>query len=173
MNNKEELLQGETRLLELGAGLGRCGILARLLAPKTCEVFLTDSDTDALFQLRANVILNHLSPVKENNIASISCHQLLWGENTARAFLARHGGKFDVIIGSDLVYVPNVIQPLMETVSVLLSKSRNGIFVMAHCARRQGNEVRLEMIFDAAEQAGLEYNLLQEDNDIYLYSFRW
>mmetsp|Transcript_20106 Transcript_20106/g.30236 ORF Transcript_20106/g.30236 Transcript_20106/m.30236 type:complete len:262 (-) Transcript_20106:71-856(-) len=173
IDNKAKLLQGGARILELGAGLGRCGILARLLASPKCEVLLTDGDTDTLHQLRANVKRNHhLFEVEGYNV-NISCHQLLWGEDTARVFLGRQVDTFDVIMGSDLVYVPSVIQPLIETVSVLLSKSASAIFVMAHCARREGNEVELEIILDVAQQAGLKYTLVKEEDDLYLYTFQW
>ena len=183
MNNRQLLLQQHSegkqpRVLEVGSGLGRCGILAHLLAPKT-KIFLTDGDTDTLSQLRANIQRN--ITIKDDDKMNhehnnISCHQLLWGKETADAFSKAHGGNFDVIMGSDLVYVPKVIQPLFETVQTLLSKP-NGIFVMAHCARRHGNEVKLEMIVDAADQAGFTCNVIVEDNDIlddiYLYKFEW
>lgn len=171
ISSQDELLQNNIRLLELGSGLGRCGILAHLLCP-SCRVMVTDGDTDVLAQLRANIQRNQLKENDERDSfkSNISSHQLLWGEANARSFLDRYEGeKFDVIIGSDLIYVPNVIQPLFESISVLLKQ--DGQFIMAHCARRQGNEVTLEMIFNEAKQKGLNWELLKQDDDIYLYSF--
>jgi predicted nicotinamide N-methyase len=173
MENKE-ILMGGKRILEVGSGLGRSGILASLLVQQDCEetsqIYLTDGDTDTLAQLRANVQRN-CDPAKSNT-DNISCRQLLWGEDTAKALLERQGGnEFDVIMGSDLVYVPKVIKPLMETLRVLLKKG--GIFVMAHCVRRQGNEVRTKMVLEAADQIGLCHQLLKRDDDVYLYEFKW
>lgn len=178
VSSKDDLLRDDTRILEVGSGLGRCGILASLLNP-ACRVLATDGDTDALAQLRANVQHNQRvedgvdSSSSSSLKSNISCHQLLWGEETARTFMNSHGGTFfDVIIGSDLIYVPNVIEPLFKTIKILLSP-KDGKFIMAHCARRQGNEVNLDMIFNAAKQIDLKWDLLKQDDDIYLFSFEW
>jgi predicted nicotinamide N-methyase len=160
----------QKNILELGSGLGRCGILAsKLVGDSEGSVFLTDGDTDTLTQLRANIDLN--GPL------SIRCHQLLWGAATASTFLERHAHtsgnpfKFDIIFGSDLIYVEKVISPLFDTVQTLLSSGPNSKFVMAHCCRRQGNEVDLDMVLAAAEKAGFERTLAKEEDDIFVFIF--
>lgn len=163
---QREILKPNGRILELGSGLGRCGILAHKLSP-TSEVFLTDGDTDTLAQLRDNVRRNTHS---EGNI---SCHQLLWGSETSESFLKQHGGeKFDVLLGSDLVYVTGVVPALWETVRVLLSKN-GGVFVMAHCSRREGNDVTIDFVLEASEKAGFKYTLVEEESDVLLLLFKW
>mmetsp|Transcript_28388 Transcript_28388/g.83503 ORF Transcript_28388/g.83503 Transcript_28388/m.83503 type:complete len:263 (-) Transcript_28388:172-960(-) len=162
----QDLLGSNKRILELGSGLGRCGILAHKLSLSS-EVLLTDGDTDTLAQLRENVDRNVKS--EEN----VSCHQLLWGRETSEMFLKQHGEReFDLLIGSDLVYVTGVIAVLWESVQVLLSK-KGGIFLMAHCARREGNDVTVNSILEAAENAGFDHELLNEEKDISLFEFRW
>lgn len=173
VENKEELFTQNSSVLELGSGLGKSGILAHFLAQdKNCNILLTDGDTDTLSQLRDNVRLNLLGEKIKNK--NTSCHQLLWGKDTAKDFQKKHHhGSFHLIMGSDLVYVPNVIEPLFETVQALLAL--DGIFVMAHCSRRQGNEVTLDMVLNAADRSGFHHHLIKEedDDDILLYKFQW
>lgn len=78
---------------------------------------LTDGDTDTLKQLRHNV-QNNID--KEDNV---QCKQLLWGKDNALQFLQKQqeeNEKFDLVGGSDLLYVTSVIQPLFETIYELL-----------------------------------------------------
>lgn len=152
------------RVVELGSGLGRCGILAHHLGAS--HAFLTDGDTDTLVQLRRNIEAN-----KDASLGEVACHQLLWGRETALEFLKLHG-KPDVVIGSDLIYVPSVITPLFETARTLLDGNDDGIFIMAHCHRRQGSSVNIDMVLEAAEQAGLNHDVVQEEDDISVFCFR-
>ena len=79
--------------------------------------------------------------------------------------------KFDLIIGSDLLYVPSVIQPLFETVLHLLNRD-SGKFLMAHCCRRVGNDVTLEEVLSVAKDLGFECEeKMRNDEDIVLFSF--
>jgi len=45
---------------------------------------------------------------------------------------------------------------------------------MAHCSRREGNEVELSMVLDTAREEGFQYDIMveDEDDDISLFSFR-
>lgn len=156
-----ELLK-DSQITELGSGLGRCGILAHCMAVAK-HVFVTDGDTDTLVQLRNNVERNKAD-------STISCHQLLWGRQTALKFVERHG-KQDFIMGSDLVYVPSVLSPLFETARALLEEE-HGVFLMAHCHRREGSSVNVEMVLEASETAYFEHELVQKEDDISLFIFR-
>ena len=100
---------------------------------------------------------------------------MLWGEQHAKKYLSQQSGEkkhFDLILGSDLIYVQSVIQPLFETVKTLLCTHENAKFLMAHCSRREGNEVELSMVLDSAREEGFEYDIIVEDDDISLFSFR-
>lgn len=161
----------DKRILELGSGLGRSGILAGKLLGDSSEggsnIYLTDGDSDTLLQLRANIELNSPLP-------AIRCHQLLWGSETAQTFLKRHASDkpFDIIFGSDLIYVEKVISPLFDTVQALLSTGPNAMFIMAHCCRRQGNEVGLEMVLAKADRAGFGHSVAKEEDDICVFVFQ-
>jgi len=161
--------KNQMRILEVGSGLGRCGMLAHLLSKSNGNdetyTILTDGDTDTLKQLRKNV---------RDNIPGegVDCKQLLWGNQHAKKFLLQQTSTFDLIIGSDLLYVTSVIQPLFETVFQLL-EPKSGKFLMAHCCRRVGNDVTLDEILRIARKTGLEYKEeLRNDEDIVLFSFR-
>jgi predicted nicotinamide N-methyase len=169
--DNKEMLEGDCHVLEVGSGLGKCGILAHLLSTKGEGLtYLTDGDTETLKQLRKNV--------KENVIDdhdNLSCHQLLWGKDTAQEFLTQQSIQnehlFDVILGSDLIYVTSVISPLFETVKTMI-QPESGVFVMAHCARRRGNEVHVDMVLDEAEKQGFTYKVVNEEEDISVFEFR-
>jgi len=84
-------------VLELGAGLGLCGLAA---AMRGCEATITDIEPEALLFIRASILKNGL-------------------ENAARAALLdmRGGGlakTFDVILASEALYLPSLHEPLRE-----------------------------------------------------------
>ena len=164
-------VEKEVKILEVGSGLGRCGMLAHLLSKASgyiTKTLLTDGDTDTLKQLRQNLFHN----IKNDD--SIESRQLLWGKEYAMQYLQQQSTerkKFDLIIGSDLLYVPSVIKPLFETVLQLLSPD-NGEFLMAHCCRRVGNEVSLEEVLSVANNLGFDCEeKMRNDEDIVLFSF--
>ena len=173
VSEEAEMLQDKSnnnlRILEVGSGLGRCGLLAHKLSHEDATTVLTDGDTDALKLLRRNVRHN----IKDDD-TNISCKQLLWGKAYAKTFLAQQPDerKFEVILGSDLIYVKMVIRPLFETIRELLSDDAGSKFLMAHCARREGNEVEFSMILDVANEEEFEYEELVQEDDISLYCFR-
>jgi len=157
------LLQVDSpRILELGAGLGLVGIVAHHMAPDS-TVCLTDGDTDALVHLRQNVERN------TENTDFVSCHQLLWGHETAAKFLEKQTGKaFDVILASDILYAKCVVEPLWETVRMVLSRP-NGVFVMAFATRKVA--VTIDDFIKAAD--GFTYKCVDSKEGVFVYEFRW
>jgi hypothetical protein len=176
------------------------------------RIYLTDGDTDTLHQLRANVAANSTTiddlaaattetkqiKAYQKQHHEISCHQLLWGKESTHRFCERHdlacdksgGASIDLVLGSDLIYVPHVIESLFETVCVLLEQSddlkkednaemesttnkRPAMFNMAHNDRREGSSVTLSDVLDGAKKAGVQIDILQEDSveGIYIIGF--
>jgi predicted nicotinamide N-methyase len=147
---------------------GLVGILAHRISSSESQVVLTDGDTEALVYLRENAELN-----KKGGGGDISCTQLIWGRNTSLAFLKQQNEeKFDILLASDIVYSPVIIQPLWETIQTLLEPS--GIFVMAYARRKV--PVSIDEVLTAAEKFGFEYEKCQESDDdkgIFVYFFQW
>ena len=169
--SEHKLLQSvnDLRVLEVGSGLGRCGLLAHHLSHKdSTTTVLTDGDTDTLKQLRENVKNN----TKDDD--NISCKQLLWGKEHAKRFRSQQPEErnFHLILGSDLLYVNSVIRPLFETVGILLDDTEESKFLMAHCSRREGNEVELLSVLDIAGEEGFDNEILVEEDDISVICFK-
>lgn len=178
------LLKNSKRLLELGAGLGLCGILAHHIT--SSYVCLTDGDSDTLQLLRSNIQRNTTATTttEDSRIQSkkIACHQLLWGRQYALDFLQRQPScddetKFDIIIGSDIIYAECILQPLWDTIKVLLTK-KIGIFIMAFSSGRQVGPI--SHVLDVAEKAGFwhkcvmeDYRKCEQDEGVSIYLFRW
>lgn len=167
--NPSLLKDSSLRVLECGSGLGLCGIFAHFLSKKALNIYLTDGDTEALSQLRRNIKRNC------NNDTLISCHQLLWGLETAQAFRDSHG-TFDLIIGSDLIYVKAVVKPLWDTINTLLTQQ--GVCLMAYCARHTESDrhVTLHDILEASRLVGfcnqcVETATNEDGEEIYIHRF--
>ena len=103
------------RLLELGSGTGRAGIMAaKTMAAAKCKgcCVLTDGEAALVDVLKQNCSANGLDD------PGISCEQLWWGNNpTLDKLCSREPEGFDVIIGADLVYGPDAV--LRSAVHVL------------------------------------------------------
>jgi predicted nicotinamide N-methyase len=115
----------DKRVLELGAGVGLCGIVSGKVLGAS-SVLMTDGDHIVLDNLRHNVELNNL----DKN--AVSCPQLIWGKERAEDFERKYGQQ-DVILATDCVYVTKSVRPLFETVAQLLVP--DGVFLFVNsCA---------------------------------------
>jgi predicted nicotinamide N-methyase len=178
-------------VLELGAGLGVPGLVCHLLGAPV--VVLTDGDTDTLANLRRNVARNsgqtataadhgNEDTATRTHLPHISCHQLVWGNseqiNNALHCLRSlaeeslpemesnndHHRYFDVILGSDIIYVEHVIEPLFDTVSQLLDKS-SGVFLLAYCRRN----VSVSLVLSAALRRGMVWHEPDAPDGVYQF----
>eukprot|EP00986_Skeletonema_menzelii_P004113 scaffold1366_cov155-Skeletonema_menzelii.AAC.21 len=187
------------RVLELGAGLGLNGILAwrlsccgaggtddgtqeksdveRISDEYTSEVCITDGDIDALVHLRDNVERNR--PLTDSDdittsTSKVSCHQLIWGDESSQKFLQHiaHNQKYNVLLASDIIYSPVIVEPLWETVQTLLEK-KDGVFVMAFARRKV--PVSIDLVLETAVEKGFRYELVKEnlEDGIWVYEFRF
>lgn len=176
----------DKRVLELGAGLGLNGILAWRGSSAGSEVCITDGDSDALVHLRENVERNRTAIEASESgggdgeaVGKVSCNQLIWGRKSSEHFLTHiaHDRKYDVILASDIIYAAVIVEPLWETVDMLLKRPCDGVgggvFVMAYARRKV--PVSIELVLETAVANGFAYNLVKEDDDegIWVYTFRF
>jgi predicted nicotinamide N-methyase len=145
LSNAANDIQG-SNVLELGAGLGLCGILAHKLGAN--YVLLSDGDTETLREMRHNVKL-----ATSNGGAlpgtNIHCQQLVWGKRLKD--FQEHYGTFDVILASDVIYVEEVLEPLFDTVTTLMKES--GKFFLSYARRN----VNIDLVFASATRHGLQW----------------
>ena len=139
------------RVLELGAGLGLCGIVAHVLGAQL--VVMTDGDTQTLQQMRQNAAQ---AAFRDDESASsdggvVQCRQLIWGSPHMEAFQQTHG-TFDVILGADVIYTKASTEPLMDTVAHLLEKP-HGQFILSRYNKWNG--VSDETVLQAAKERKL------------------
>lgn len=171
------------RAIELGSGLGLAGLLLHhIMTAQTnvtsSHIYLTDGDTETLTQLRKNAIANSIQSEKQRGNSDVSCHQLLWGKDSAERFFARHFSKasfsdkhsnfnetvvdgVDFVFGSDLIYTPRVIGPLFDTVSTLL---KNGNEV-EHCQGvERGDDDNVDEDVDVDEEEFIKRAITKKNN---------
>lgn len=176
-------------ILELGAGMGLCGIVCYNMG-KCNRVVMTDGDTDVLNGMRYNVQINVQSEKEVNSATSettdvnelLPCRQLIWGHDQQLQDFKRLWGTFDVIIGSDIIYQESIIDPLFETVQELLTPSstnvdlhnqdtleiilsKQSVFLLAYARRN----VQIDLVLDSAVRHGLEYIVPGTDEGVYIF----
>lgn len=116
--DRARLVQNK-KVLELGAGTGLCGIvLAKIGA---AQVVMTDGCAVAVRVIENNI--------RHNEVDRVACaEQLTWGNTDAR------NTKYEVCVGTDIVYEPEAVRPLMASVGALLAPG--GIFYLANHTHR-------------------------------------
>ena len=108
------------RILELGAGSSALPALAGAVAGAS-RYLATDGHPSVLGQLRSNLERNAAAVPA---VASVVDTRLLrWGGDIADGLLAGRGdggGSWDILVGADVVYVPEALPALLGTAARLL-----------------------------------------------------
>jgi predicted nicotinamide N-methyase len=116
------LFEGKT-LLELGSGVGLAGLVASQYAKE--PVLLTDGEDYIVDVLKKNVARNGLE-------SKVKAATLYWGKDEKK-FLETYPDGFEVIMGGDVVYMTELIHPLLSCISTLLAPG--GVFFMVYVQR--------------------------------------
>ncbi|XP_073130985.1 uncharacterized protein [Henckelia pumila] len=132
----QEIVSGK-RVLELGCG---CSGICSMIASRFADIVVaTDGDTKALELLTENVSSNLKSPFLD----TLQMRKLQWGNETDIDAIQKLNRKgFDVIIGTDVTYIPQAINPLFATARALISSSRimeheqKSVLILCHILRR-------------------------------------
>lgn len=170
ITNSELYVKNKT-ILELGAGLGLCSILAAILGAST--IILSDGDSISLSNMRDNVERNKhlfLNDDNINNNVNIQCLQLRWGINIEefllKCNLSTFDGLFDVILGSDIIYVETILEPLFLTIDKLLT--HNGVFILAYARRN----VKIDYVFQTAIKYGFQWTEPTSEEGCFIFQRR-
>lgn len=106
------------RVLELGCGSG--GICSMIAARYADLVVATDGDGFALDLLTKNVESN----IEPHLLTKLITKRLEWGnEDHIKSIKEVNHGGFDVIMGTDVTYIPEAILPLFATTKELIASS--------------------------------------------------
>ena len=141
------------RVLELGAGVGLCGMAAAAAGAQS--VVMTDGNLLALDLLKRNCEASTAA-------AEIRATQLHWGKGAALdQFVSEHKG-FDLVLAADVVYDLSFAQSFFETAHTMLV-STDGQLLMSYVPR--GSMEDVNVVVAAAESAGMA---LQGDAELEL-----
>lgn len=135
--NEQIKWQRPASVVELGAGCGLCGLLLYKLGVAE-NVILTDYDPGSLEILRENAMNNTDSRIRSN----IVVEEVVWGQPFKFALPVDHS---IIVIGSDLIYCPSVVRPLLATAhQLLLAGNKWSKFILVSSFNI--GEVRLKML---------------------------
>jgi predicted nicotinamide N-methyase len=162
----------QKNVLELGAGLGLCGILAHHL--QAANAVLTDGDTDALKFMRANVATNcsnnGVDEATRTDDRTIQCRQLVWGDNDRVDDLKKQytddDQGFHLVFGSDIIYVEEILDPLFQSVDRLLADG--GAFWLAYARRN----VKIDLVLETADKYGFTYETPDDTEGVFVFRRR-
>ncbi|XP_004498868.1 uncharacterized protein [Cicer arietinum] len=125
------------RVLELGCGSG--GICSMIAARHADLVVATDGDSFALDLLAKNVASN----IESLLLTKLTTKKLEWGnKDHIESIKELSSIGFDVIIGTDVTYVPEAILPLFATAKELIASSESNkddnvpSLILCHIFRR-------------------------------------
>lgn len=180
LGHQAETLTTGKRILELGAGCGLPSVVCRdelrassVLATDFWETSDDNFDADRLVPTKYHGLnLEHNVVVSEGG-ARVQC--LDWHDRES-AILARDSFEPDLIIGSDLVYYPMDVEPLLNVLEILLtansekeSKTRAVLALPLSPAQREALpefREKVQVRFSQTHSVTLrELDLVREDTD--------
>lgn len=140
IKNKE--LLSEQTLLELGSGTGLTGLIASLYSK---HITLTDHNNVVLDLLNENsksasfeIKSDNSKWITKSTANNMRIVKLDWGNEDDINQFTRN--SFKIIIGSDIIYWYDAINPLLETVDALLSYDSDSMFILAYKTRAKNSE---------------------------------
>ena len=141
-------------ILELGSGAGLSGLVASIYAK---NVVLTDGNDIVCELMEKNKPF-----AKKNNVMG---KKLWWGrENTLDLIKTIEG--IDVVIGADILFWPECINPLVETIKAIKEKFPKCLFLISICFRAKYSE---DTFNGSLKNAGLKREVVISQGNIFLY----
>ena len=126
VSNKNKKIASLGRVVEVGAGCGLLGqALVASLTTDQCPFLIQTETAQVLVNLQANRDRNFGKPRKRND-RILAC-ALDWNQYqtdaAANAHLQEH--SFDTLLGTDVIFTPTLVQPLLQTLDFLAKKNTN------------------------------------------------
>lgn len=129
-----------TAVLELGAGCALASITALQVFPTVQYLVATDHDPGTLERAERNhdATLEYLGNERFAErllVVPVRFESLSWGDECGASEILQDlqtyqpNQKFDLVLGSDLIYDKDVVEPLFTTVSLLMAKG--GTFLLS------------------------------------------
>lgn len=142
-------------VLELGSGSGLCGLFVSQLARHT---ILTDGNEIVMRLLEKNQKFGN-----NTDIALVD-----WSAEDLTHHLIKQNlpTKYSILIGADVVYWSNSIEPLFKTVKILLND--NGKFIMCYTLR--ANNIFRDLL-RLTNEMGFKHETLWQSENTYIFEF--
>jgi len=139
-------------ILEIGAGAGICGIVCSTLNIK--KITITDRDPGCLLLIKKNIEENK----QKINEEIIEIHNLDWHIQEQLDYFK---GKFDIIIGSDILYSSFMIEPLCRALDYLCTQNTK---ILISLADRGGEDSDYNKFFQKINELDIfEITILPDD----------
>lgn len=142
-------------VLELGSGSGLCGLFISQLARHT---ILTDGNEIVMRLLEKNKSFGNNIDIALVDWAAQDLTHHLSTQNLPI--------KYSILIGADVVYWSNSIEPLFRTVKILLSE--NGKFIMCYTLR--ANNIFRDLL-RLTNEMGFKHEILWQSENTYIFEF--
>lgn len=146
-------------VLEIGSGAGICGIVCATL--NVNKVIITDRDPGCLLLIEKNIELN----LERLNKNKIEIKNFDWGNNEQIEFFK---GKFDILIGSDLIYSQFMIEMLCKALESLCTEKSEVLLTLADRGGEQSdfnNFIKMLQSRDRFDILIIPEDLLEEKID--------
>eukprot|EP00347_Sterkiella_histriomuscorum_P006368 403353027 len=181
--NQQDLKNQSLKILELGSGPGLSGLYSSLFF-KNAKIFMTDICPKSLNLIKDNIQLNQELLNRDN----LSINYFEWGNFTRNQdfeefyedkdikiskeleniedqsqsakvqFPQSCQSQFDLVVASDVVYIPEFLDPLLKSMQYFL-KDQSGRCLMVN------NKIRQDLFNDRFDRMLEENNLIAEVNE--------
>jgi predicted nicotinamide N-methyase len=137
IDKRDELNLKDKKILEFGSGAGLSGFAACYAGCQT--TVLTDDSTlpiiERLLKKNVDYVNEQIEQQQHLNLSNTEYEPLRWGTESELEHIKNKYGLFDILIGADTVYWPASVQPLLQSIDILLSYEKGATCYLAYVER--------------------------------------